>query len=221
MQNKNSQAKNSKCDSSVKFLHNVFGAPNVDICLNNFKVPIVSNLQYQQFTGYLNFSDKNLKFTVKVAGTDTILATKMVSTEEGQYYTVMVTVDVQDLSTVSLLVFEDDNSRLKCHTANVRFIHGSVGAPSVDVYVDSVKAFSNVSFGETGMPEYATLTLQNATVGSCSYFYKVSVNVANTDTVVVGPLPVNLQNRRIYTIVASGSLESGVTAVMMEDNIKC
>lgn len=210
-------------DSYIKFLHNVFGAPNVDIYVNKSSKPIVSNLQYQQFTGYLNFSSNNLTFTVKVAGTNTVLVTQQVAPEDCKYYTAIVVGDVTNLKTIQVLVFDDENNRPKCHTAEVRFIHGCFGAPAVDVYVGTAKAFSNVKFGETGTPEYAPLPLDNATVGTCTYFYKFSVNVAGTTKTVVGPLPVNLSNRGRYTIVASGSPKEGdaITAVITQDNEKC
>lgn len=221
VQKKYNEEKNCYYNSSVKFLHNVFGAPNVDIYLNNNKNPVVKNLQYQQFTGYLEFSDKHLSFTVKIAGSDTVLIRKKIAPQNDEYYTAIVTGDVTDLSTISLLIFDDNNKTPKRDRANVRFIHGAFGAPAVDVYVNSAKGFSNVIFGQTGEPEYTSLILEDSTVGSCLYFFKVSVNVANTQIVVVGPLPVNLQNRGVYTIVASGIVPSSLTAVFMQDNIKC
>ena len=82
--------------SSIRFLHNVFGAPNVDIYVDKAKKPVVKNLRYQEYTGYIEFSSSASVFVVKVAGTNTVLVSKKIRTENSKYYTSIVTGDVNN-----------------------------------------------------------------------------------------------------------------------------
>lgn len=206
--------------SQVRFLHNVFGAPNVDVYVGINR--IAENLQYQEFTGYLDVYSQDLVITIKKTGTKTVLGTKSFSIENCKYYSFIITGDVTNLSTIDILAFNDRLTKPKCGNTYVRFIHGAYGAPPVDIYVDSEEIFSNVSFGKNGNPSYAKIELNEPVDGqNCLFFFGLEIKLAGKDTVVAGPLPMNLQDRGVYTIVASGSVNSGLTAVLTKDNFVC
>jgi len=201
----------SKHNAKVRFLHNVQGAPNVNVYLNG--IAVVLNLKYQDFTAYLNVS--NGKSNVKVTTTDgTELLRTSANLRESETYTVVVAGDVNDLTTLQPLVFEDDNACPRPGHSHIRFIHGVFGAPNVDVYIGEQKIFNDVAFGQTGTPEYIALKLGTMKNGK----YSVSVKVAGTNNTVVGPLQISFNSGAVYTIVASGTVSKGLSAVLSNDN---
>ncbi len=192
----------------IRFLHNVQGAPNVNVYVSDQSVAL--NLKYQDFTGYLNANHG--KSYIKVTTLDgTVLFTTKAVLKSEESYTVVVAGNVNDLKTLQPLVFNDKDLCPKLGYANIRFIHGVYGAPNVDVYLDNQKIFTNVAFGNTGNPDYLPLKL-----GSLSY--SVAVKKAGTNNTVVGPLKLSFNGGGVYTIVASGSINKGLSAVFSFDN---
>jgi apolipoprotein D and lipocalin family protein len=195
--------------SVFRFIHNVIGGPNVSVYLDNN--PIASILSYKDITAYLPIKSGKHKITVEVAGAKTILISNYINIRDNKDYTYIIAGGIKDLSTIKLLGYCDD---LRCPNpgyAHVRFIHAAFSVPAVDVYVGDAKVFSNVKYTDTGIPTYYPLKIDN-------YYYKVSVKVAGTNNTVVGPLELSFVSGGIYTIVASGNVELGLSALFSNDN---
>ena len=199
----------SDCTARVRFLHNVAGAPNVDVYLN--EKALVLNLSYTELTAYLSTRSGKSRLVVKVSGSDTVLLNKKIRLYDDSPYTAIIAGEITALENLLLLVYRDDNQCPDNGQSKVRFIHAAAGVPDVDVYAGDVKVFSDVSYTETGNPVY----LQTG-----AGWVDLSVNVAGTDNTVVGPLAVFLESGGIYTIVASGtgSPDFPLTAVLSRDN---
>lgn len=203
--------------SSVRFLHNVINAPSVNVYLD--KKLVAANLSYKDFTGYLNLPADRSKLKIKISQTGQLLVSSTIKLQSEAHQTIIILGSVSDLSTIIANVYLDDLACPVPGNAHLRFIHGVYGAPAVDVYVNDKLTFSNVKYKRTGKPKYAPVRVGTVTVpGQDPNYVNVSVKVAGTNTVVVGPLPVYLISGGVYTMVASGSLDLGLSAVLSQDN---
>lgn len=203
--------------SNIRFLHNVLGAPNVNIYLDNKE--LVLNLAYQDFTQYLNVHDGKRKLVIKISGTDTILVSKEIKLSEDGYQTVVILGNVNDLTTIKGKNYKDNLNCPKPNSTNFRFIHGIFGAPNVDVYVNDKIVFANVSYSNNGVPEYASLVVGAPNIpGADPNYFNIRVKVAGTDNTVIGPVKAYMIGGGIYTMVASVNRDSKLSYVLSHDN---
>jgi apolipoprotein D and lipocalin family protein len=207
--------------ASIRFIHNVYGAPNVNIYLND--KPVALNLSYKDITGYLTVRSGDKKLIVKLSGTDTVLVSESIVLPKNSSTTSIILGDVKDLATIKAMLYRDDLKCPKPGNAHLRFIHGAFGAPAVDVYANNTKIFSDVKYTKTGIPTYLPVQVGKVSIpGGNPYLVIVEVKVAGTNTVVVGPLSLYLISGGIYTAVASGTVTDGLTALFSQDNLnKC
>ncbi len=206
--------------SKVRFIHNVAGAPNVDIYINGKSIAL--QLAYKESTSYLEVNSGKVIITVYVAGTQNnpILRKRGLLRDEN-IYTMIVAGSISDLSrSLSLLAYKDD---LKCPNggfANLRFIHAAYGAPAVDVYVNDNLVFANVRYKETGTPTYAPTEIGRITSKGFPAPTVITVKAAGSTTVVLGPVDTYPFNGGIYSIIASNwnSSVPSVEAIIINDN---
>jgi hypothetical protein len=197
--------------SKVRAVHNVAKGPNVNVVLDG-KIAL-ENVGYMAVSDYLKVPSG--RHTVAITTTDgsKTLASATVTLSPGSDYTVIAHGDVTDLSTLSLLALQDDNSCPKMGKAHVRFIHAAATVPDVDVWANMEnKVFSNVSYGQTGKPVYLPVA-----AGEIS----IAVTPAGSGDVVLGPIDLRLDSGKTYTIVASGLLEDDdapISAIISQDN---
>jgi hypothetical protein len=201
----------SHSKSRVNVVHNVAKGPAVDVVVDGDKV--LQDVEYKVQSGYLALPSG--KHTVSIEAGGNKLAIADVELEPGKDYTVVAHGDVTDLSSISLLPLQDDNSCPAKGKAHLRFVHAAAGAPPVDIWAGTqTRIFENVPYGKTGSPVYLPVDAG-----------KVDVSVTPTGTVdrVVGPLPLTLEQGKVYTVVASGVVgdsEAPLTALVNEDK-KC
>jgi hypothetical protein len=193
----------------IRAIHNVAKGPKVNVILDG-KIAL-SDVAYKTISNYLRISAGNHNLSI-VAG-DNLLASLNLDLRNGKDYTFIVHGNIQDLSSISILPLKDNNSCAGPHKSHVRFVHAAATVPAVDIWVNTKnKVFSNVSYGETGNPVYLSVNKGDISL---------SVTPANTDKVVLGPLPLNLKGNTTYTIIASGllnDLEAPLTALVVQDN---
>ena len=197
--------------SKVKVVHNVAKGPSVNVFVDGKEV--LSDVDYKVQSGYLKLPSG--KHNLSIQAGDKVLATANVDLSPNADYTVIAHGDVNDLSSIALLALKDNNSCPAAGKAHIRFIHASAGAPAVDIWAgNNAKIFENVSYGRTGVPTYLPV---DAGV--------VDVSVTPTGSVqrVLGPLSLNLEQGKVYSVIASGVVGDNVaplTALVHEDN-KC
>jgi hypothetical protein len=195
--------------AKLRIIHNVAGGPEVDGYLDG--VNVLQNFSYKSITDYLKVKSGMRTVTVKAAGTNNIIVEGGIELAAGGVYTLIVHGLIANPKTIAPLLLSDDLTCPVQGKAHVRFVHAAAGAPAVDIYGNGMKVFSNVSYGEIGNPQYLPVN-----VGKL----EVEVAPAGKNVLVLGPIPLNLHNKGVYTIIASGLLNDGkypLTALVSED----
>lgn len=197
--------------SRVKVVHNVAKGPAVDVLVDGKEV--LSDVEYKVRSEYLKLPAGSHRVSIQAGGKE--LAAADVDLAPNGDYTVIAHGDVTDLSSIALLALKDNNSCPAKGKSHVRFVHAAAGAPPVDVWAGNTNTiFQNVSYGETGKPVYLPVDAG-----------KVDISVTPTGSLerVLGPLTLDLEKGKVYTIVASGLVgdeEAPLTALINEDR-KC
>lgn len=209
--------------SNVRLIHNVSGAPNVDVYLDGKAIAL--QLAYKETTSYLEVNSGKHEVSVYVAGTrgqggNSILRKRIILKSEEEY-TLIIAGSVSELpQSLSLLIYKDD---LKCPSggfAHLRFIHAAYGAPGVDIYVNDVLTFSDVKYKQTGHPVYAPIKLGRVSPQGFPAPTVVTVKAAGTGVIVLGPVDLYPDNGGIYSAIATewNSEVPSVDAIITHDN---
>lgn len=196
--------------SRLRVIHNVANGPEVDGYLDQSLV--LKKFPYKKISDYLEIKSGEHMLDVYVNGTKTLIGGWDFTLKPGNAYTLIVHGLIKNLNSIDVLLLEDNLTCPANNKSHVRFIHAAAGVPDVDIYGDNNKVFSNVKYGNTGSPVY--LPVNNGKIN-------LSVTPANKNAAVLGPLALNLENRGIYTIIASGLLgdnTSPLTALVSEDS---
>ncbi len=197
--------------SQIRFLHNVAGAPAVDIYIGNQR--LVENLEYKEVTAYLDVPVNKFLLTVRVANTGNAILQRKLRLRGGPH-TAGVT-GVTSRNNFSAYLYKDNNTVPRQGFLHLRFIHLAAGVPAVDVYAGVNRIFSNVPFGSTGNPTYLPIRL----IGDS--FTNIFVKTAGSSNVLAGPFNFRLSSGTVHSVFASGLLGSTqfpLTAVVARDN---
>jgi len=195
--------------AKLRVIHNVAGAPDVDGFLDG--VNVLQNFSYKSISDYLKVKSGTRTVTVKAAGSNNVIVEGGIDLAPGGIYTLIVHGLISNPKSIAPLLLSDDLNCPSEGKAHVRFVHAAAGAPAVDIYGNGAKVFSNVSYGQVGNPQYLPVNAGNL---------EVQVAPAGQNTLVLGPLPLNLNNKGIYTVIASGILNDQkypLTALVSED----
>lgn len=197
--------------SRVNVVHNVAKGPAVSVFVDGDEA--LADVEYKVQSGYVELPSGKHRVEIRVGGD--VLAAADVNLNRMTDYTVIAHGDVNDLSTISLLALKDNNSCPAAGKAHLRFVHAAAGAPAVDIWAgNTARVFENVSYGETGSPVYLPVD---------AGIVEVSVTPTGSVDRVLGPIPLNLEQGKIYTVVASGVVgdnSAPLTALVNEDK-KC
>lgn len=192
--------------AEVRVVHAVPDANGVDIYINDpmaSGMPAISGLDYTQTVPadgntYLAFPVGTTNLLVTGAGNPGFIAIPASDVElaAGKRYTVYASGSVA--AGISPYITEDDD-RVVATEARTRIIHLAPSAGLVDIYltppmtpIDNIDAtFEGVDFGdETGF-----VSLEAGT-------HEVTVTLAGTKTVAIGPAAIDLAAGGVYTAVA-------------------
>lgn len=178
----------------VRVIHNVANGPNVDVIVDG-KV-VLENVAYKAISDYLKLSEGNHIFEIAPTGTNDVITSLNANLEMNKEYTIIAHGLITDINSISLLGLIDNNNCPVNGKAHVRFIHAAAGVPAVDIIANNtLEVFTDVKYGNTGQPTYLPIDAGNV---------DLSVVLAGTNNVALGPIPLTLENRKVYTIVASG-----------------
>jgi len=194
--------------SRLRVAHNVAGGPNVDGYLDGKQV--LKRVPYKTISDYLEVDSGEHVVTVVPEQTSNVLVEGSLLLEPGQSYTAIVHGDVKS-GKIAILALEDDLDCPAVGNAHLRFIHAAATVPAVDVYANEERILNNVSYGETGYPTYLPVAAGE---------YMIDVTAAGDENVVFSA-PLLLQDRQIYTVIASGLLDNENTpidALVTEDS---
>lgn len=197
--------------AGVRVVHASPDAPNVDVYVNQTPgaaSPAIGNLPFRSATGYVPLPTGAYNFQVTPAGQPApVVINANASIDGATDYSVVAT---GFLSGIQPTIFVDDN-RLNPNRARVRFIHASPDVPTVDIFAAGVAAplFDAVSFRQSG----GYVEVPGGT-------FDLSVRLDSNGATALSVPGVTLQNNRVYTIFAMGSLQGqNVQAVLVTDAI--
>ena len=214
-------------DPQVRFAHYTAGAPNFDICVQgpndeNFVGPLIltkagvsGGLPYPTASSYFAFSPGAYKLRV-VKNTATDCSASLLGLQDqnlsmwnaGRRYTVAAVGYFQNLSTIKLVVVEDDNSPPMTGMARFRFLHAASGEAGLDYGSGSAaggnftRLLTAASYGELGTaPGSGSTYLAVAAQTQATYSLRASGASADLQSFMG---KVSLRAGSIYTVAAIG-----------------
>ncbi|MCC5852524.1 MAG: DUF4397 domain-containing protein [Alkalimonas sp.] len=205
---------NSK--AAVRVVHGVSDAPAVDVLVND-EIRLVEDLAFPDFTGYLNVDPAEYNVKVAAHADNSIVAIDAdLDLAAGVFYSVLALGSLGEEEITPLVLL--DQPRRVATEAKVRIIHGSFLAPEVDIYVTETADISEAEPAFSEVPFLAETGYVSLAAGS----YVVSVTVAGTKDVAIGPVTLDLEANTIYTAIARDG--DGLTAdfglILMDDFVQ-
>jgi hypothetical protein len=184
-------------EAFLRVLHDSCDAPAVDVLLDDEVA--IADLGYPDVGPdefYVGVASGSTNVKVNVAGTDTTVIEADLQLAADTDYTIIATDFVEF---IDALVLVDDNSPPVAGNVKVRVVHGAPSAPDVDVYVtapgvdinDLEPVLSDVPF--TAVSAYLEIPEGE---------YAITVTLAGTKDVAIGPVEVALVDGQIRTVVA-------------------
>ncbi|MBL0176066.1 MAG: DUF4397 domain-containing protein [Ignavibacteria bacterium] len=178
--------------TSIRVVHTSHDAPAVDVWVNGTKA--ISNLAYGASSGYAAVTAGTVNVKVVPAGaTSPVVIEANLPIEQNKRYSVLA---MNTLANITPVVATDAEAGAK---AKVRFIHASPDAPAVDIKLNNgtgAALFANTAF--KGVREF--IDVDGGT-------YTLAVTAAGSSKEVVILDKVTLENGKMYTIVAHGTLD--------------
>lgn len=178
----------------VKFIHNVFDGPNVDIYVNNNK--ILSNIPYKAISPYIATPVGSAIVNVTITGTMTIVATITLMVKDKVCYSAIVHGTVTKLTSIAILALVDSTKCLNGF-GQFRFVNAANSVPPVDVYFNGLKTFSNVAYGQvgkSGMMDYVKVNCDKI---------QVTVKLTQNSTIIYDQ-KLSFECGQNYSLITSG-----------------
>ena len=184
----------SRSTSMIRFVHNIADGPEFDIYLTDKMV--ASEIPYGTISDYIFVTSGD--YDIRMTGVDSRIAilSGKVSLAPNEKYTVLATGLPRDPRyPLGLFLIRDERSCPTEGKAFLRFVHASAGCPNLDFYANETKVFSNVPFGRAGTPVYVSVD---------AGVIEMNLTLAGTQKVVLGPVPLILKPKHVYTVFTTG-----------------
>nr|QBK90069.1 MAG: protein of unknown function DUF4397 [Pithovirus LCPAC101] len=205
-----------KKDAKVRLIHNIAGAPSVDVYIDENLV--ASDVEYRGVSDYLAIKPGKHEITLKQSGTRNELLVRYASVTHGKSYTLLVSGDVDRPETFSILPLLDDTQKPGPGKSKIRFVHDAASSPTVDVYYESydgnMPLFENYS--------YKDYTKNYLEVDSNDVV--LVVTPAGSLDAVIEPFDTTLEEGKVYSFIASGTTTNNsypLMVIMTEDKKSC
>ncbi|GIU28307.1 DUF4397 domain-containing protein [Shewanella sp. MBTL60-007] len=200
-------------NSDIRVIHAVADAPAVDVFLDGSSTAAITDLMFKGIAGYVNIAAGEHTATVAASADNNIVVIDKAPFElaPGSSYSILATGSLTDNQIEPWVIMEQ--TRKVATEARLTVSHAAYSAPEVDIYLTATDDISNTSPVLEGVPFRATGSL-SVTAGD----YVVSVAVAGTKTIAIGPLPISLENGGIYGVAAVDTETSGVFDVILLDD---
>tara|TARA_B110000211_G_scaffold171604_1_gene193746 strand:- start:220 stop:1536 length:1317 start_codon:yes stop_codon:yes gene_type:complete len=163
----------SEGNAFVRVLHASADAPNVDVLVDGEAA--LTNVSFQQGSGYISLPEGSTEIDIRVSGTETIAVSAELDLLEGGYYSVIAINDVADLA----LKVIDDTATFADGDADVRVVHAATVAAEVDIFVTAPDADLSAPTLDA-VPFDASAVLEGVAAGD----YQVQIAVDATDDLV-------------------------------------
>lgn len=166
---------NSSADGQafVRVLHASADAPAVDILINGQAA--LSNVSFQEGSGYIGLPEGSTEVGIRVSGTETIAFSAELDLMAEGYYSVIA---INDVANLDLKVI-DDTASFTDGDADVRVVHAATAAPDVDIFVTAPDAELSAPT-LNAVPFEADAVLEGVAAGD----YQVQIAIDETDDLV-------------------------------------
>lgn len=200
--------------SDIRVIHAVADAPAVDVFLDDSNTAAITDLMFKGIAGYVNIPEGEHTATVAASADNNVVVIDKAPFELalGSSYSIFATGSLSDNDIQPWIIMEQP--RMVATEAKLTVSHTAYSAPEVDVYLTATTDISDATPVLTDVPFRATSGSLSVPAGD----YVVSVTVADTKTVAIGPLPITLENGGIYGVAAVDSTTSGAFDVILLDD---
>ncbi|MEP1740861.1 MAG: DUF4397 domain-containing protein [Kangiellaceae bacterium] len=183
--------------AEVRVVHASADAPAVDVIANdNFEAPLIGDLGFGEFAGYVDLAADSYNVKVVPAGTETpVVIDADLDLMAGTAYNVIA---ANELASIAPLVLTADNRRVATES-KLRIVHASPTAANVDIYL--VEVGTDIS---TVAPTLADVALLADTdfLSVAPGSYDVVVTATGSSDAAIGPVTITLDAAGVYTAIA-------------------
>ena len=184
----------NKSTNMLRFLYTIPNENEVDIYLNSKLV--MSGVPYGSLSDYLRVPSGTYELLVTPTESRVAVLSGRIVLAPWDKYTVLITGNPGNAATpLGMYLMKDEKLCPLPGKALLRVVHTAAGAPNIDVYVNRHRTIENIPFSRAGEPVYLSLDAGGIEVGITS---------AGTSKVLLGPLPIMLKEKHVYTIYTSG-----------------
>ncbi|GGB50971.1 DUF4397 domain-containing protein [Shewanella inventionis] len=201
--------------SDIRVVHAVADAPAVDVFLDDATEPAVDMLSFGNATNYVNVFEGSHTVTVAAdADNDVVVIdAASVSLALAKSYSVLAVGSLTDNAIEPLVL--DELTRRVATEAKLSVVHAAYSAPEVDVYLTDTADITDATPVLSSVPFKASSGSLSVTPGT----YNISVTVAGTKTVAIGPLEVTLDASGVYAVAAVDNVGGGAPfgVILLDD----
>jgi hypothetical protein len=202
--------------SNIRVVHASPDAPAVSVYVNDdFATPFLADVPFPAASGYIGVPGGEYNIKVTPAGNIGVIVIDADLELVAGAETTVIAVD--ELANIGALVLEDDTRRVAT-AARVRIVHGAPNAGPVDLYVTA--AGTGITGASAAVSNFEFLS-ETGYLGLAPGSYDVSVTLAGTGVIAIGPLTIDLQGGGVYTAIARdplpGTQDFGV--ILLDDFI--
>ncbi|WP_166263540.1 DUF4397 domain-containing protein [Marinobacter caseinilyticus] len=201
--------------AGVRVVHNASGAGNVDVAVDG--VVAITNLAFPDVApgsgndagDYAALDAGIPALEVRPTGTLTVAASASPELANARAYTVLAA----NPGALEILPYEDDNRSIATE-ARLRIVHGAGTAPNVNVFLapEGATTPGNTTAALTDVAYKTSSGYLDVPAGQ----YAVFVTTAD-NSVVIGPVNVDLQAGGVYTVVAREKTGGGFDLTTLDD----
>ncbi len=182
--------------AELRVVHASADAPAVDIVANNnFEAPLIEDLAFTEFAGYVDLAADSYNVKVVAAGTETAVIDSDLELAAGTAYNVIA---ANELASIEPLVLTADNRRVATES-KLRIVHASPTAANVDIYL--VEVGTDITTVTPTLADVAFLA-DTDFLSVAPGTYEVIVTATGSTDAAIGPLTISLDAAGIYTAIA-------------------
>jgi hypothetical protein len=201
--------------ADLRVVHAVADAPAVDVFLDGSTTPAVNMLAFGEIAGYVNVPEGPHTVTVAADADNSVVVIDEAAVDLtlGMSYSALAVGSLSNNMIEPLVLM--DNTRRVATEAKLTVTHAAYSAPEVDIYLTATADISEATPALEDVPFKASSGSISVAPGT----YIISVTVANTKDVAIGPLEVTLDASGVYGVAAVDNVGGGApfSVILLDD----
>ncbi|QIR15563.1 DUF4397 domain-containing protein [Shewanella aestuarii] len=201
--------------ADIRVVHAVADAPAVDVFLDEATTPAIDMLEFGKIAGYVNVAEGQHTVTVAADADNSVVVIDKAPVELmlGMSYSALAIGSLSD-GMIEPLVLTEKTRRVATE-AKLTVTHAAYSAPEVDIYLTATADISEATPALEDVPFKASSGSLSVAPGT----YTISVTVANTKDVAIGPLEVTLEAAGVYGVAAVDNVGGGApfNVILLDD----